>query len=675
VLAASADLGRLVAISSTDNGLALRDLGATANYWYASRALSNGVSSVFRDLYPDGGLRQMIPTLGGDLIPGSLLIPHGDPACCYGPSQVALAANRVFAYAPGPSGPCAPTGGIAYADLTLSGASVACALPLASWPGYGFGAGPLVSTGADIFWMTSTNTVNLETGPTYAPAGHASLVLSGATVNSPSGGPHIVDNSFVHPQFVPFSLSSGERLVAFGSGTGGGINQQLSIVGVTGANTLVQHGPYAVFNDGSPLNVVAAQLSRSGPASGVLAFSDQSNEIRVLTVDTASGFNVVTKASITNGIAGFDAFALADLNADGLNDLVFTAGKGSAVEALYGEGDGRFGAVSRFRASPLLQVAADLDGDGLSELLVRGNNVFEGLWGTTGGVALGAGSVPTTTATYSTIGVSEPAAAGFYGRSSDGYLVRFSASPKSDRLTTETRVLTTNGAPISSSYVESKWQHGSTAYLRTTDETVFALGPSGATLFHPATAPTGSVVVLVDFDSDGDPDLFSLNIEGASYVPRWLQNDGQFSGAWQTLPYGPTGNALVRRRNLIADDGAVVATLGPFDGANTDVRIGRYTPTSLTVSPGPPALDYPGYAALGQVTTDVHADLVTWGSDNKIYLFAGHADGTYSLLQTMVQTGAFLGLTPIVTQGRADLLIQTGRDFIVLRNAGDAGFQ
>ncbi|OXS62743.1 hypothetical protein B1A99_02495 [Cohnella sp. CIP 111063] len=120
---------------------------------------------------------------------------------------------------------------------------------------------------------------------------------------------------------------------------------------------------------GSPRKVAIADFNRDG--IGDVATTNYS--AHVVTVFLGSGDDLVQQPDLYLGAAsGPDGIVAADLDGDGFTDLAVAANDRSALVALYGNGDGTFGAPVSYSvgAYPSYLTIADFNGDSLPDVAV-----------------------------------------------------------------------------------------------------------------------------------------------------------------------------------------------------------------------------------------------------------------------------------------------------------------
>jgi hypothetical protein len=127
---------------------------------------------------------------------------------------------------------------------------------------------------------------------------------------------------------------------------------------------------------------VALAVAQVGDGQPELVFADQSQD-RVMVQYDEPGQN--WQQGRQNGVLSPNAVKLADLNGDGIPDLIVANGGGNDVLVYPGLGDGQFGPAQHFfvGTDPVGITVADLNGDGIPDLIVanKGSNDLSILYG------------------------------------------------------------------------------------------------------------------------------------------------------------------------------------------------------------------------------------------------------------------------------------------------------
>jgi hypothetical protein len=147
--------------------------------------------------------------------------------------------------------------------------------------------------------------------------------------------------------------------------------------GLVGAATL---GPSAVQSLGIDVVAITSTLSDvDGDGDLDLLVADQRDEALVLLNDGQGGFTLASAIAQEfphddGAIARFGGLAAGDVDADGTVDLVTSSLETEGFAVRHGDGDGRFGTPAYRYDTHRRTVVADLDGDGLGDL-VRGGSL------------------------------------------------------------------------------------------------------------------------------------------------------------------------------------------------------------------------------------------------------------------------------------------------------------
>lgn len=148
-----------------------------------------------------------------------------------------------------------------------------------------------------------------------------------------------------------------------------------------------------------PIAVGVADLDRDGNLD--LAIADQGPVTGNSTAAVMLGRGDGTFAAPTMLEVGKfpDAIAIADLNGDGLSDLVVSNEYDGTTSVLLATGDGLFSTQQRYPVSGSNLALADLDGDGKPEIVIAGGDVIilhnagDGTFDATSAVSCGCGRI------------------------------------------------------------------------------------------------------------------------------------------------------------------------------------------------------------------------------------------------------------------------------------------
>ena len=357
----------------------------------------------------------------------------------------------------------------------------------------------------------------------------------------------------------------------------------------------VGHGPVAV---------AVADLDADGILDIVVANGGDTN-VTVLLGDGAGGFAEPAGSPFEAGQQPND-IAVADLDGDGTLDLAFPNHEADHVSVLLGAEEGRFAPASfspvRVRSQPHPHgiAAADLDGDGAVDLVVEsfGEDLVEVLWGRSDGFSVPGGT----------------------------------------------------------------FDVGRLPYQR---------------------------VRTADVNGDGRPDIVTTNREGASVTVLLAQEGRVFaeaSGSPVPVAPSPFGHALADANG----DGCSDLAIGHYSGNIRDrsrdrvsillgdcrggFRQARRSPFSTCAAPTS--------VAIGDVNGDGHEDVATacYGSDD-VEVLLGSAAGEFEAAGTTIAVGAGpldITLADLDGDGRADIVTADSKAdtiTVVRRVADAAGFE
>jgi len=396
---------------------------------------------------------------------------------------------------------------------------------------------------------------------------------------------------------LKLTLGPGSHLItASYSGTSSEASQYAASASAAASVTVTLASPSStstvIASAGNPgaytLSGTVAAASAMAP-TGTVSFLDQSNSNLLL------GSAALTAASqidgwgslvpVTTGASTYGVVA-ADLNGDGILDLVTTDYGGSTISVLLGNGDGTFRAHVDYAVGALSfgLAVGDLNGDGIPDIAVGSGS------STLVSVFLGNGDGTLRAAqTYDSGGVPEYVViADFNG---DGILDLATCAGGLGTVS----VLLGNG-----------------------DGTFAARQTFGASVF-----PDG--LAMADFNHDGKPDLAVSN-NPADAVSVFLGNG---DGSFQLAVDYPVGTAPT---NLVAvdlnADGNPDLVVCDSVGSNVSVLMGRGDGTFL------PKVDYAGFNnPWGIVAADVNGDgipdvVVSSPASQAVEVFLGKGDGT-----------------------------------------------
>ncbi len=325
------------------------------------------------------------------------------------------------------------------------------------------------------------------------------------------------------------------------------------------------------------------------------------------------------------------AVAVADFNGDGIPDLITANGSSRTVSVLLGNGDGSFQTPQTFRAGGYSDAVAvaDLNGDGIPDVITADRDHG------TASVLLGNGD-------------------GTFQRPQ-----KYDVGQGADSVA----VADLNGDGIPDIIVASYYG------------TVSALLGNGDGTFRPQqyfnAGGEPTAVAVADLTGDGIPDIITANrgsygsVGTVSVLPG--NGDGTFRDQ-QTIPVGPDPDAVI-----VADmngDGIpdIIAAIG---GSNTvSVLLGKGNGTFPTHQTFPVG-SYPGALAVADLNGDGKPDLLTANpnSDTVSVLLVNGGDGPFTTSSPI--TGVPSRNTPIL----ADLTGDGLPDSVVLDRSGNVLFR
>ena len=401
---------------------------------------------------------------------------------------------------------------------------------------------------------------------------------------------------------------------------------------------------------------------------------------------------------------------VADFNSDKKPDLaVVNPGSSTfsgAISVLIGNGDGTFQSpVSIPTAFPVAAAIGDLNGDGKADLVVA-NNTDPGGGGAGGTGSLtvflgkGDGSFQTGVVLMLNVGPLSVAIADLNG---DG--VPDLIAPTTDQNTIpgpgSVTVLVGNGDGTfkdPQTYVTGHAGELSTAYVTTGDfngdghmdiaisssseDTVSVLLGKGDGSFRAqSTFGTGSSpfsVVAGDFNGDGQFDLVTPNSSGNSASVLLGNGDGTFQ-ARGVFSVGANPNAIATG-DFNGDGKADLVTVDLYSGASVLLGNGNGTFQQDVVYPSG-GISYA--VVVGDFNGDNKVDLATASAnDNTVSVLLGNGDGTFQATvdypianQPTSLAGSSMVTTDFNGDGAPDLVVVGGGDVCLLLNTGVGTFQ
>ncbi|WP_164103076.1 FG-GAP-like repeat-containing protein [Candidatus Laterigemmans baculatus] len=483
-------------------------------------------------------------------------------------------------------------------------------------------------------------------------------------------------------------------------------------------------------NSGGAVSVLLGQSDGTfGPASntlldtmaGAVAAGDVNGD-RILDIVTTnqsysdSSVHVLLGAgdgsfssSVEYAVGTFpESLRLADLDGDGVLDIVTANAYGDSVSVLRGRGDGTFpGRIDRTGPAPVAHLSVDLNGDGIRDV-VTANGTYYGTTGLTLSVLLGRGDGGFTATDVSLdVDLANPsglAADDLDGNGTVDVVVVAVDGTGSGRLivlsgdgdgglTTQRRFRLGNVYPLAVSLEDLDGDGASDAIVSTTGVTLVFAGNGEGTFGSPeSTVVRGSMASIEDLDGDGALDLVTSWNQQAQL--HYGNGDRTFAPA-VSVPLSSSFNFPVTSlvvadatgdgiRDLIAamlddrflDDatGRLVVLAGAADGSFAD-------PIDVTLSEG----TQPVALASEDIDGDGDFDLVLLGSTQ--HGFAPHTplsvlinegNGAFQPSLEINVDGSVDDLTTgdFDGDGVADLLLRSmgGRRVVVMRGDGAGGF-
>lgn len=431
----------------------------------------------------------------------------------------------------------------------------------------------------------------------------------------------------------------------------------------------------------NPMSLVIADLDEDGrpdiATTNYGADPDyESNTVSVLLGNGDGTFHATPEFPVGQNPR---SLASADLDGDGLPDLVTADDGSNTVSVLLGNGDGSFGAPSFDTGDrPIAVAIADLDADGWQDLAVANTSwAHAGLAGSAS-VLLGNGDGTFGTRTDFGAGTS-PSAIAISDLDVDGWpdlaVANFGSYPD---FTGTISVLRGNGDGTFQNKVD--YAAGSNpssmaiadldvdgrpdlAVANTNANTVSVLlGNGDGSLGARAAFGTGGTpgsLAIADLDADGRPDLVTANSSSPNTVSVLLGNgDGTFRAKTDFATGGLGNNShSVAIADLDADGRLDLVAGGSVLLGNGDGTFGAWTP--LGTAGGVPEVEA---LAIGDFDADGRQDLAAvcsvWGAD-AISVQFGNGDGTFGTraLFGAERSPRSLVTTDLDTDGRPDLAV------------------
>ena len=482
-----------------------------------------------------------------------------------------------------------------------------------------------------------------------------------------------------------------------------------------GGSTFQGPAVYGIAQSETPYQAVVSDLNGDGKPDLIVVGSFGSPQAEI-SVFYGNGDGTLQPERILASGSNYMDLAVADLNDDGKQDLVFTARKslsgsanaGPVVAVELGNGDGTFGVPTEYLVANGDSVAiGDMDGDGNLDIVVSGLTVLFGdgkgsfprrsdYWQD------GSGSIMLTDLDGDgkpdiVVGDGIPSALTGYGFSAmfNRGGGKFSGAPVTsipgwyggDFQTHSIAAVDFNGDGVPDVAV----QDGSSLAVLTGD------GKGGFTTSAPDLLGDGVEVYAItaaDFNGDGRPDLAAAVCASAGcQLAVFLgQGDGSFKTATSTasLPASPLGQmamaaadfngdgnqdlAVLTNRVVATGEDAVLVFLGDGHG-------GFSAPISTTVGPQPVSLGVGDFNGDGVPDLVVVDSGVAEGQPSNVRFLFGKGDGTFSTSGPMPNGGSmYIGDQAVVVadlnhDGKLDVAFPTtGGTLMVMLGHGDGTF-
>ena len=397
------------------------------------------------------------------------------------------------------------------------------------------------------------------------------------------------------------------------------------------------------------VSVVAADFNGDGKPDLAVSILNGSTGILLNNGDGTFGPVVQT-------IPGLTVRAAADLRHDGKIDLIGTNGSnGTKAVVALGNGDGTFQTPVDYDAgpNPFDVIAADVDGDGKLDLVVKG---------------------------IAQPGVSGGATVSILKGNGDGTF----AAPITYSTNLDANPGATTGQAYGLAAADFNGDGKADIAFINADTVSILFGRGDGLLVDAADTPTGGnaqSVTVGDFNGDGKGDVAAVVGGNVEVLPG--DGDGTFQTA-ASVPAGPGGFGIVAgdftghgNTDIIEGSQLLVGHGDGTFGAPIDLGLGD------PVVGGEDNFLNPGTTVLadGDVTGDGKLDLVIANRDNAdtqttVSVLLGHGDGTFAKAWSLVVSGN-AGSAPLADfngDGKPDLVLGTDDGLLLLPGHGDGTF-
>ena len=424
-----------------------------------------------------------------------------------------------------------------------------------------------------------------------------------------------------------------------------------SVTAIAGNGFAGVNGPFSVGT--MPVAIAVADVNADGLADLIVA-NEGSNNISVLLGNRGGGFSPASGSPFAVGVPdayGYlpDAVAVGDFNGDGKPDLAIANKANRMVWLLFGDGTGAFTPPPYpyyAGAGPDAMVAADFNGDGNTDLAVA--NYADGTIQVLPGNGAGGFGLPVRI-TFG-LGIPAIAAGDFNG---DGYADLAVADVTDGKvwilLGNSTGAVSYTHLPVSAG----------------------ALQPNGL-----ATVGTKPVAIAAgDLNGDGKVDLVVANGDGTISVLLG-SGTGTFAPAVAYTAGVPTSLAL----GDFNGDGKLDVAVSNGGNSTVSILLGNGDGTFQPMGPGFPVGRNPVSLVAGDFNGDGNVDLATANfADGTGSVLLGNGDGTFgpALTLTAASGSDTIAIADFNGDGFADLAVEnrSAGNLSVFLGKGDGTFQ